>query len=1022
MAFGIINDIGRINNVYYAGDYFDYSKMWKYIIKYISDKSNTEEHRFILNEDYRNSGFTIKDLETEKSWEDFIQQAIDIDFEQEKLESIEKIWNQSLKDLLDNFQKFIDEGGDRTIGTTEEASFGLKDIKNGDAAASFGLSTPFVKPWYNIDGKDYSFVRAFDLVKSVVENKLNLQFTHKAATDTWLRLIMPKYTRRVEVEDLNRNFWAIAQVISYISDYLFNTESGGILSIFGDILDEIMQLWENILYLWILYAIDKMQECNNIHVEMVPIQNWGGKTERMYDLNGEEFFGGLFDRFSNVILSELKNEDGSDRDNINKGTCSQAFTTFLQIYTENEADYLYRLAKPVTAGSVINDDERNSNDVYYHYKFKYGNSNICVIPYYRFFNYYRNQFSAIAIPCILLYNRFKNEWEIIPLRDKNLSTEQYNCPAIINLQDFYNGSTIADYLQKNTVGIKEDLDTNSYSYFFPFAQFEQKGGVGDYYSVVRFEPDFKFEHNTREIFLNNCCFNLFDAGAIALGEDKNSRKVGVYRLEEDNSFIPIESELSKGSKIYVKRGFKCSFETQGEMKPPRGIDQQNVYNNNKAIDSNAFYLGEVLSVRKKGNVLLQNLDFRIIKIGDFYPINIFDKNNNGELSKDENDKLFKDEKIENVVLSNIYTNIKDNMFSTVYEDNNNYSNNKMGQMTYGIGSYYFKARSRNNKFVYFNYNFLYSEYFTENLTEVEKKKTVKDIYGKLDISDNKYLYKPFFYADELKPELMDRLSIEYLNNMKNKNDRKSILPAENSSNSEKQLVTLFNDNNPGVYAAKIGINYWSGDNGSQWSYGLVHNLLYYSGSQSYNLGRIQLFDGYWTGNKSGPYFYSVGKSRWRRLSLTGENLQGSILANSNTLQNIRAENCVLRWFDHNLEVKDNYEKAKEQYKSDKDNVEKAAEIKNRPRCNFEFSYTNDGLKVDFIDSTMWWPIQQENQPQFVVKVIYSDSIFADIGKSASTQGNNPAILFDKKDGKTYEIVLHGGSERGRSDGILLKSK
>jgi len=33
---------------------------------------------------------------------------------------------------------------------------------------------------------------------------------------------MPKNTRRVEIEDLNRNFWVIAQVITAIGTYLFD--------------------------------------------------------------------------------------------------------------------------------------------------------------------------------------------------------------------------------------------------------------------------------------------------------------------------------------------------------------------------------------------------------------------------------------------------------------------------------------------------------------------------------------------------------------------------------------------------------------------------------------------------------------------------------------------------------------------------------------------------------------------------------------------------------------------------------
>jgi hypothetical protein len=36
---------------------------------------------------------------------------------------------------------------------------------------------------------------------------------------------MPKYLRRVEVEDLDRNFWVIGNVLAAISAYLFDPNS-----------------------------------------------------------------------------------------------------------------------------------------------------------------------------------------------------------------------------------------------------------------------------------------------------------------------------------------------------------------------------------------------------------------------------------------------------------------------------------------------------------------------------------------------------------------------------------------------------------------------------------------------------------------------------------------------------------------------------------------------------------------------------------------------------------------------------
>ncbi len=60
---------------------------------------------------------------------------------------------------------------------------------------------------------------------------------------------MPKYLRRVEIEDLNRNFWVIAQTIGLISDYLLNPD-GPLNQLLKGILNEIAQLWDNVYRLW----------------------------------------------------------------------------------------------------------------------------------------------------------------------------------------------------------------------------------------------------------------------------------------------------------------------------------------------------------------------------------------------------------------------------------------------------------------------------------------------------------------------------------------------------------------------------------------------------------------------------------------------------------------------------------------------------------------------------------------------------------------------------------------------------
>ena len=84
-----------------------------------------------------------------------------------------------------------------------------------DAGKSF-TSEPYVEPDKNHYGETYEQVRDTDKIETVLKNSSNLQFTEKNQND-YLRLLMPKYSRRVEVEDLDRNFWVIGQTLNYLS-------------------------------------------------------------------------------------------------------------------------------------------------------------------------------------------------------------------------------------------------------------------------------------------------------------------------------------------------------------------------------------------------------------------------------------------------------------------------------------------------------------------------------------------------------------------------------------------------------------------------------------------------------------------------------------------------------------------------------------------------------------------------------------------------------------------------------------
>ena len=87
-----------------------------------------------------------------------------------------------------------------------------------------------VNPFYNRNQTEaprtYDQVRGEDKINSVINNSLELQFTEDEQNN-YLRLLMPMYTRRVEVEDLNRNFWVIGQAINFISEKIKWIDNGG---------------------------------------------------------------------------------------------------------------------------------------------------------------------------------------------------------------------------------------------------------------------------------------------------------------------------------------------------------------------------------------------------------------------------------------------------------------------------------------------------------------------------------------------------------------------------------------------------------------------------------------------------------------------------------------------------------------------------------------------------------------------------------------------------------------------------
>ena len=266
------------------------------------------------------------------------------------------------KDKETNLSKEVNNtnGSIPVTGGSLNGGFRVTDVKNADAGNSFTNDgkKSWVVPNYNVDGDTYDKVRGIDKILQALTNNKEMQFTRtQNSVSKYIRLLMPKYLRRVEVEDLNRNFWVIGQVLAAISAYLFDEDSP-IVNTFSKILNELVQLWENILYLWASIAlINKKQYYTNVHTEVVYVPN------SMFN----DYF--KYDDFDNIAPNNL----------------SECWTRL---------SYL---------------------------KEQYPQSNLCIIPVVRKGNYEKNYYDTEVYYGIILYDRNSDEVKYITFNTNGLN-------------------------------------------------------------------------------------------------------------------------------------------------------------------------------------------------------------------------------------------------------------------------------------------------------------------------------------------------------------------------------------------------------------------------------------------------------------------------------------------------------------------------------------------------------------------------------------------------------------------------
>lgn len=393
-------DVTNFNSVTLKELNEEYPNLWKELLYYLQNEATYLTHSYIRNsDDYMQSGTSVirkidelsdlKDNELDSYINSIKSYLADTDTGLVD-GNTNYFWNESVSSLVSyvllHFNSSVIEEKETASGNYSESDnsvsmrygaiptkgqdYRIYDVKNADARRQF-TSDPhgrWVRPWYNIDNESYGKVRGTDKILSVLGDSRHLQPTRKDGLNKWIRLIMPKYSRNVEIEDLNRNFWVIAQVITAISAYLFEDESP-IYETLIRMNKEIIQLWENTLYLWLAVAlISQKPYYTKLHSEIIVV-------------NPNDFF------------------------------CDVKYDNFTKEISES-----------ITLKSLWNNHLNYLRDTY-------PECNLCIVPKVRLDNYEHNYYAKEMYPGVIMYNRNKENTNealsYVSFRDNIINCEDY---------------------------------------------------------------------------------------------------------------------------------------------------------------------------------------------------------------------------------------------------------------------------------------------------------------------------------------------------------------------------------------------------------------------------------------------------------------------------------------------------------------------------------------------------------------------------------------------------------------------
>lgn len=963
--------------------------------EYTRDKINTY-WEFFIPHIYEDAYVYENEIQPDSLF-DFITNHIDYlnenaesgEYPDEKVIPIEqdvyRYWNPSINVLYDIFDEYLNDDSSiqNIIGT----------VGNADAAVRFwfprsGEGNPILLPLENLNQQTYYSQRGYNTDENNFGDDLtnhglsrtwnendntranNIQTTRERVEQSqsevikkWLRLIMPKYSRHVEIEDLNRNFWVIGLVLSKMLDAIFLTTP--YKDLLRGIIEELSQLWENVLHLWInLALLNQKEKYNDFHVEFIPLPI--DKFQPYQKFDGFDDFGDS-ENLNNLKTSILNNS---------------SYDVILENISLAATDIIERLDYLVD---------------------KYSNNQLCIIPYIRLNNYNHNYFYTVLFPCICSYNELNEEdedlgkWRFTTLSYKKVAAEEREMPmqpCIIDIFGRYGSFNFIDYLW----GIKE-FEDGQCSFGSPIEQIDvTEDTKGNYFALIRFTPSIevlndntelnlsitltdgaKFSAKNVEKVLGNFNFegiDITDSGSfcgtgnfdsehqefedIALTQQENGFYCGELVSAEVNTVPPIFDDLNvKILKIgdfypveYTLKDVKVPFHGPFQIYNKRQNDTNTIpYGipdgvGLKGMHSDNNFNTKVYCPIENGTVHLLDveipsglsLSFRPER-GDHsltHSICIRDNNEDeaqrryyfiGNLENLPNLSLGQQVNY-NTLIGSLYSNnvciycvaiMSDNQYISLPTESAGFPNQygmfaherytfkpntlsvpapqASDQYTYGVGSY--SLNTENGVKAYRN-SYL-------NVLNSGTKTYVDHVISNIDVNGNQGVGagQIKFVQYNLKNMGTDDNPRYDFNNTDFNFWTVSDLTSENLKNwgvSYAKQCILANEGwaeENHFFLTKIGLNYWTGANGPQWSHGITCHLLVYDKDtkEVTVLGKAMLFDGYWTNNTT---VFSFDGTQWRRLGISGRIKKKTRHHGELITSEYSFDNGTFTWSDHNV--------------------------------------------------------------------------------------------------------------------------